>query len=184
LNIFEPRYLNMVEDTLKTHPMFGMVQPDPSQNGTPSTLFCIGCAGRITSYKETHDGRIILTLTGLIRFRCAEELDSVRGYRIIVPDWSPFRADLDNGPYARISNRAALLTALWRFFGEKPLEGEWHTIGKMPDALLVNTMATILPLEAMKKQALLEAQGIQERADMLRAAIIMAAGASDSTLRH
>ena len=184
LNIFEPRYLNMVEDALKTQHMFGMVQPDPSRDGSPPAIMPVGCAGRITSYSETADGRIVLSLTGLIRFHCEKELDTVRGYRVVVPDWSSYRADLDTDADQKISNRAGLMTALRHFFREKNLETEWSVADKFPDALLVNTMATLLPLEVMEKQALLEAGDVQERADVLRAAITISASGGNAMLAH
>jgi len=171
LNIFEPRYLNMVADAMSGHRMFGMMQPDPSKSETPEVVFQTGCAGRITSYHETEDGRIELVLTGVCRFRVAEELDSTRGYRVVVPDWKPFRIDYEAQKDATIYHRDRLLYLLRRFFLSRELETDWKNIAAVPANQLVNSLTTALPLSNMEKQALLEAVSPQDRIDTLIAAL-------------
>ena len=171
LNIFEPRYLNMVADAMSGHRMFGMMQPDPSKSETPEVVFQTGCAGRITSYHETEDGRIELVLTGVCRFRVVEELDSTRGYRVVVPDWKPFRIDYEVQKDATIYHRDRLLYLLRRFFLSRELETDWKNIAAVPANQLVNSLTTALPLSNMEKQALLEAVSPQDRIDTLIAAL-------------
>ena len=183
LNIFEPRYLNLVEDVLKSHHMFGMVQPGYSKGGASSNLYPTGCAGRITSYSETQDDRILLSLTGIIRFHIKRELPEVRGYRVVEPDWQPFAADLSQQNQKILSDRPFFTQRLRHFLREKSLDVDWRAVGQMTDLQLVHTMATLLPLESAEKQAILEAPNAFERASVLLAALeIASAGASSS--RH
>jgi hypothetical protein len=173
LNIFEPRYLNLVEDVLKTHHMFGMVQPDPGTRG--SGLYHTGCAGRITAYSETDDERILLSLTGIIRFHILQELPEVRGYRMVEPDWQPFLEDLDQQNEKILSDRPFFTQRLRHFLREKSLDLDWRAVGQMTDLQLVHTMATLLPLESAEKQAILEAPNAFERASVLLAALEISA---------
>jgi hypothetical protein len=171
LNIFEPRYLNMVEDVLKSHHIFGMVQPDTSKRNSTSGLYHTGCAGRISAYSETSDDRILLSLTGLIRFRIKRELPEVRGYRVVAPDWRPFAADLQQQNQKILSDRPFFTQRLRHFLREKSLDVDWRAVGQMTDLQLVHTMATLLPLESAEKQAILEAPDANERASVLLAAL-------------
>lgn len=182
LNIFEPRYLNLVEDVLKTHHMFGMVQPDP--NAWDSSLYHTGCAGRITSYSETDDERILLSLTGIIRFRIRQELPEVRGYRVVVPDWRPFAADLQQQNQKILSDRSFFTQRLRHFLREKSLEVDWRAVGQMTDLQLVHTMATLLPLQSAEKQAILEAPNALERASKLMAALKISSQDGPSVTLH
>ncbi len=183
LNIFEPRYLNMVDDALKTHHMIGMAQPDPAGKGEPPTLYATGCAGRITSYSETSDGRIVLTLTGLLRFRIKQELSSIRGYRVIVPGWSDFASDM-NFESSDILDRDYFVEALRRFLQERSLEVDWQVLERMPDMLLVHMLATLLPLDGADKQTILETLDPHQRADALLASLEISYQQGSRPSRH
>ena len=184
LNIFEQRYLNMVEDALKTQHMFGMIQPDPSgKEGVPA-LYRTGCAGRITAYSETKDGRILLSLTGLIRFDVVSELPTVRGYRMIVPDWNPYAADLEPQENPNLLDRTRITSALARYLRQKNMETDWQALEKVPPQQLVNMMATLLPIGAVEKQAILEAREPDDCADILLATLEMSLGDGTGMPRH
>ncbi|MFN6953492.1 MAG: LON peptidase substrate-binding domain-containing protein [Acetobacteraceae bacterium] len=175
LNIFEPRYLAMVQDSLAQGRMFGMIQPDPSAAATPSGpgLFRIGCLGRLSSFAETEDGRLLITLTGLIRFRVAEELPPHRGYRRVRPDYAAYAADLDTERAHPGIDRAALLAVLRPYFKGRGIEANWEAIEQTADALLVTTLAMVCPFDPREKQALLEASTPADRAAMLIALMEM-----------
>ncbi len=178
LNIFEPRYLAMTSDALGSGRMIGMVQPQPGQpderqpDSQPS-IYQTGCAGRITSFNETDDGRFLITLAGVARFRVASELPVSRGYRRVVPDWTPFRADLEPDQ-GELPDRIRLVERLKPFFKLHGISADWETIEATPDERLVTTIAMICPFEPSEKQALLEAPNLPERARMLRALVEMA----------
>ncbi|WP_237215388.1 LON peptidase substrate-binding domain-containing protein [Falsiroseomonas oryziterrae] len=175
LNIFEPRYLAMVEDALGAGRMLGMVQGDPNlpKRGGDSQVYKVGCLGRISSFSETDDGRLLITLTGLIRYRIAEEIEGRRGYRRVRADYAEFAADLavDGAPPAL--DREALLTALRPYFRARGIEANWAAIEQTGDAMLVTTLCMVCPFDVREKQALLEAPGPQERAQMLVALMQM-----------
>jgi hypothetical protein len=175
LNIFEPRYLNMVSAALAQDHLIGMVQPRAEAVGdAPPQVHSIGCAGRITSYSETTDGRIVLVLTGLCRFEVAEELAERDGYRRVRPDWRRFAADyeLDGGA---IGDRERFMGSLRAFCDRRRVEVPWDDIGQMEDYDLVNLLCTHLPLGADDKQALLETDGVGARADLMRGLMEMSA---------
>ena len=178
LNIFEPRYLNMVAAALARDHLIGMVQPRAdAQEPDPPAVYRIGCAGRITSYSETNDGRIVLVLTGLCRFEIAEELPELDGYRRVRPDWSRFAADYDLEAGA-ISNRERFMGSLRAFCDHRRVEVPWDDIGKMEDFDLVNLLCAHLPLVADDKQALIETVDLDERAQLMRGLMDMSALAS------
>ncbi len=183
LNIFEPRYLNMIADALATHQMVGMVQPDPSIEGSPTPVYRTGCAGRITSYNETQDGRIILALTGVCRFYIQEELATTRGYRLVVPDWSRYAMDYETDVSNVIQDRKRFLSALQQYFDLKNLDTDWDALERMSNIRLVHTLTTLLPLEPADKQAILEACEPSDRANVLLAALELSAQTS-SSFRH
>jgi len=184
LSIFENRYLNMVTDVLKTHHMFGMVQPNATKKGDPQSLYLTGCAGRITAYSETADGRILLTLTGVIRFDISEELAATRGYRVIVPDWSRYASDLNQQVESDIRDRSRLTSALGRYFRNRNMEPDWEGLERIPVAQLVNTMATLLPIGTAEKQAILEAQELAMREQIFVAALEMSLQEESGAPRH
>jgi hypothetical protein len=174
LRIFEPRYLNMTNDALGSERMIGMVQPnDPHAGGAHSPLYRTGCAGRITSFSETAEGHLLITLTGVARFGIVEELPLLRGYRRVVADWSPFADDFveETEPLA---DRPRLLTGLKSFFKLHGISAEWQAIEQTPDERLVTTLAMICPFDPTEKQALLEAKTLAERAKLMTGLIEMA----------
>ncbi len=170
LNIFEPRYLAMVEDALGDGRMFGMIQPDPQRAAGPGGpgLYRIGCLGRLSSFSETDDGRYLITLSGMIRFAVAEEIEMRRGYRRVRGDFSGFAADLAAPAGMAGFDRGALMTALRGYFLRRGFDANWEAIGKMPDPSLVVTLAMVCPFDPAEKQALLEAPDDAERARTLR----------------
>jgi Lon protease-like protein len=159
LNIFEPRYLAMVEDALAAGRMFGMIQPDPllPEGDTGPGLFRVGCLGRLSSFSETDDGRYLITLTGLLRFTVAEELAMGRGYRRVRAELTPWLADLDLTAQPIGVEREALLAALRSYFTARGIDANWDAIRRITDDGLVVTLAMVCPFEPAEKQALLEA---------------------------
>ncbi|HEY5718835.1 MAG TPA: LON peptidase substrate-binding domain-containing protein [Gammaproteobacteria bacterium] len=178
LNIFEPRYLNLVLDSLGAGRMLGMVQPaaDATRSGG-DPVRRIGCAGRITSFSERDDGRLMIVLTGVSRFAIAAELEPRHGYRRVVPDWSAFAADLQPETEAAVDRRGlrALLERLLKLRG---LQLDWEQAEALPDPLYVDAFAMNLPLADEEKQALLEATGVDERARLLAGFASLALGGS------
>lgn len=174
LNIFEPRYLNMIEDALSSDRLIGMIQPvaekDERLIADGVRLYNIGCAGRLTQFMETGDNRYVIALSGLIRFRVAEELEMHDGYRRVRPDFSPYIADMteaDNRNREAVSGRDRLVAAMTRYFDIKGIEADMSNIGNAPDALLVDTLAMTCPFEPGEKQALLECADTGRRAELL-----------------
>ncbi len=185
LNIFERRYVAMVEDALAHGRMFAMIQPDASAPETAHgpALHRIGCLGRLTSFTETDDGRFLVTLNGLARFSIASEIDMRRGYRRVIGDFSRFRADM-NPPEDSAIDRDGLLAALREYFTHRGVDPNWDAINRLADDALVVTLAMVCPFEPIEKQALLEALTEAERADTLLALLRMgAAEAGDSSGR-
>ena len=182
LNIFEPRYLNMVEDALKSDRLIGMIQPvaenDERLIADGVTLYKIGCAGRLTQFMETEDGRYVITLTGLIRFRVQEELGMRDGYRRVRPDFSSYIEDItaaDDRDTVEVAGRDKLVAAMSKYFDIKGIEADMSNIGDAPDALLVDTLAMTCPLEPGEKQALLECPDTDKRAELLTSIFEIAA---------
>lgn len=168
LNIFEPRYLAMTEDSLGAGRMFGMVQPEPgAPRGEAPPVCRVGCLGRLTSFAETEDGRFLITLTGVIRFRVAEELAGRRGYRRIRADYDAYRADLDLEAPPPALDRVGLLAALRPYFRARGIEANWEAVEQTGDAMLVTTLCMVCPFDMREKQALLEAPAPEDRARML-----------------
>jgi len=172
LNIFEPRYLAMVGDALAGARLIGMVQPSEPGGERPH-IYRTGCAGRVTSYSETEDGRYVITLTGLIRFDFQRELPLIRGYRRVVPHFERFRSDLEEDQ--RAIDRDGLLKALNDYFEWTGIKGDWDAIEKTPDEYLVTSLAMICPFEPSEKQALLEAVTLPERAEAMTTILRMSA---------
>ena len=188
LNIFEPRYLALVEDALAAGRMFGMIQPDPAapEGAHGPGLYRIGCLGRISSFSETEDGRYLITLTGLLRFAVAGEAPPRRGYRRVRAGYDAYLGDLSNDPPpppppAGVVEREALLAALRGYFSRRGFDANWDAIRRMPDEDLVVTLAMVCPFPPAEKQALLEAPGETERAATLLALLQMGAAAPDDS---
>ena len=155
LNIFEPRYLNMVSDALSTHHMIGMIQPDPNARDT-NVLCHTGCAGRITQYRETNDGRIEMVLSGVCRYDLGKELPTTRGYRLVVPDWSRFRDDYTNHEDQLRSEHGHLIRIVKRYFDAKGLQADWSMLEGLSTIRLMNSLSVALPISERDKQVLLE----------------------------
>jgi Lon protease-like protein len=185
LNIFEPRYLAMVDDSLAAGRMFGMIQPNAHAPRAPNgpSLYQIGCLGRLSHFSETDDGRYLITLTGVARFRVLEELPIRHGYRRISGDFSPFKADLSPLGGSSGLDRAELLEALKPFFHMHHIDANWEAIERMPEALLVTTLAMLCPFDDAEKQALLEAPTGADRAADLLALLRMSVHHSDTGSR-
>jgi Lon protease-like protein len=182
LNIFEPRYLNMTVDALKTDDrMIGMVQPTGADDaeavgssGRPGPeVYSMGCAGRLVNFTETGDGRYLINLAGVARFRIGQELPLLHGYRRVVPDFSDYEDDLEPVLSTTI-DRARLTGALKRYFKAQSIDPNWSAIEKMDDRDLVTFLAMGCPFGASEKQALLEAAGPEECSRVLLALLEIA----------
>lgn len=178
LNIFEPRYLNMIDDAMAGDRMIGMIQPQLGPARLPD-LSSIGCAGRITSFAETSDGRYLITLTGCSRFRLASEIPGRAPYRQIRADFVPFEADLTTPPVDDVGlDRDGLLDALRAYLEARGLDIDWDTAETAPPEALVNSLSMALPFDPPEKQALLEAASLTDRSTVLTALLTIDA-ASD-----
>jgi Lon protease-like protein len=170
LNIFEPRYLAMVDDSLRDgHRLIGMIQPDSAQAGPAGKppLYKIGCAGRITQLAESGDGRYLLELTGVARFRVEEELAVKTAYRQCRVTFAPFADDFIARKGEKEVDRKALLRALEDFMKANDLKADWEDIDKAPNEALVNALSMMSPYGPAEKQALLEAPDLKTRAEIL-----------------
>jgi len=175
LNIFEPRYLNMTLDALKTGRVFGMIQPDPDK--TPKTadravsieaepvVYSVGCAGRIASFEETEDGRLLIMLKGLARFRIVKEIAGQGGYRRVVASYDEFKSDME--PAKAEINREKLLLHLKPYLETQSMPIGFDVLKGLPDGSLVTSLSMICPFDPREKQALLEAADTAERAATL-----------------
>jgi len=173
LNMFEPRYLQLTRDAMQTDRVIGMIQPrETSLDEDPSRIYETGCAGRITSFEETQDGRYLITLTGVSRFTVLEELVTVTPYRQVLASFDQFGADLDPAP-ADARKRPALLQAMRSYFERQRIEIEWHAVDQAPFDGLVTSLAMICPFTPSEKQALLEAADQNARLDTLIALMRM-----------
>jgi Lon protease-like protein len=164
LNIFEPRYLAMVEDALGARRLIGMIQPaDPAESTEDRpALYDTGCVGRIASFAETNDGRLQITLVGVSRFRVRREVEGVRGYRRVEADWAPFRSDLD--PIGEVKlDRKRLMAALRAYLKLHEMEVDWAAIEGTADAALSIVLPMSCPFEPREKQAMLECATPGER---------------------
>jgi Lon protease-like protein len=166
LNIFEKRYLAMFDDAIAGDRLIGMIQPsDPIVGDVGPPLYAVGCAGRITSFNESGDGRYLVALDGVARFRITGELGLRRGYRRVVADWSAYSVDLaeDDGAV----DRHRLIELLQAYFRQHQLSANWDAIGQTPDERLVTSLAMICPFEPPEKQMLLEAGCLSDRAKLM-----------------
>ena len=169
LNIFEPRYLNMVDDAMAGDRIIGMIQPASASKRQPS-LSPIGCAGRITSFAETSDGRYLITLTGCARFRVATELPTQTPYRQVRADYGVFESDLTAPSTDDVDlDRDGLLSALRAYLETRGLDIDWDTAETAPPEALINSLSMALPFEPPEKQALLEAPSLLDRSSVLTA---------------
>ena len=174
LNVFEPRYLALVDATLAGTRLIGLIQPTQHEDKIlKPALSAIGCAGRITSYREGDDGRYLITLTGICRFRVVEELQTSEPYRRVTADFAPFLGDLVAADEIDFP-RERLLAALKDYLSKRDLKADWKSVISAPPETLVNALAMLCPFEPAEKQALLEAPGWAERVDTLVALLEMA----------
>jgi hypothetical protein len=166
-NIFEPRYLNMLDDAMAAERVVGMVQTAPG--GAPDRPFLahVGCAGRVTSFGETPDGRYLITLTGLCRFRLIEELPAAMPYRQGRVDFPRYAHDLDPLPTGLGEDRQALMDALTPYLDHRGLRIDWGALHGAPIAQLVDNLAMALPFEPAELQAIIEAEDLQARRQIL-----------------
>ena len=170
LNIFEPRYLEMIDDSLRSgHRLIGMIQPDTAHPGPDDrpNLYKIGCAGRITQFAETGDGRHLIQLTGVCRFRVDHELSVMTAYRQCRAAYEPFADDFIARKGEDDVDRKSLLVALKDFLQANNLKADWEGIEKAPNEALVNALAMMSPYGPAEKQALLEAPDLKTRAEIL-----------------
>jgi Lon protease-like protein len=169
LHIFEPRYLAMLDDALKTpERLIGMIQPNSRGGRDDRGLQQIGCAGRITQFSETEDGRYMITLTGMSRFRVAREVEGFTPYRRCEVTWDGFERDLVRKEEADTDfDRAAFMDLLSRYFASRQLQTDWETLREAEDELLINSLSMMLDFHPEDKQALLEAPCLSTRRETL-----------------
>jgi Lon protease-like protein len=168
LNIFEPRYLVMIDDALKAARLVGMIQPDESKSGASvPALYATGCAGRITQFAETGDGRYLVTLTGIARFHIADELSMLTPYRQCRVNFSTFAEDFVAHRGEEAVDRDALLRTLKHYLDANRIDADWNGIRDAPTEALVNGLSMMSPFGTREKQALLEAPDLKARAELL-----------------
>ena len=167
LHLFEPRYLAMLDDVLKTsNRLIGMVQPYDAPDAC-GKLHSIGCAGKLTAFSETEDGRYMITLSGASRFRIVEEVEGFTPYRRCKVNWQGFERDLGAVEKDPQFDRPAFMKALNRFFADRGLSTDWDSLGEADDELLINSLSMLCPFEPEDKQALLEAPSLTKRRETL-----------------
>ena len=193
LNIFEARYLQMLEDVMSTSRVLGMLQPEgggddeePVARNAP--LRRIGCAGRITGYQELEDGRLLITLTGITRFTLVNEVPLDKPYRICTVSYDAFAGDFIAGAGEEDVDRQGLLKALKTYLEARNLKADWSAVSKSSNETLINSLSIVSPYGPEEKQALLQAANLKSRAEMLVALAEMelaasGAGGSGSTLQ-
>lgn len=194
LNVFEPRYLAMIDDAMSGSRIIGIVQPagrdDPAANESPEgkaiALRKIGCAGRITSYQELDDGRLIVTLTGIARFQIGDEAVTAKPYRTISSSYDRFAQDFSIGLGEETVDRENLLRVLKSYLETNRLKADWNAVQRASSEFLINVLAVMCPYGPEEKQALLEAPDLKTRADELVALAEMelaSGGESGNTLQ-
>ena len=166
LNVFEPRYVDMISDAMSGDRLIGMIQPVADREER-SQLMSVGCAGRITAYAETPDDRLLITLLGVSRFVVMEELDVDTEYRQVIADFHPYSVDLVSDLGASEVNRPALLKAFRDYLSANDMNADWDQVDSASTEVLVNTLSLLAPYASREKQALLEAPDLKTRADVL-----------------
>ena len=186
LHIFEPRYLAMLDDALKTpHRLIGMVQPRDVPGKKAKKLHSIGCAGRVTAFSETEDGRYMITLAGVSRFRVLSEVEGFTPYIRCDVAWDGFGADLGLAECDPGFVRQPFMKLLARYFDNAGLETDWDSLGDAEDELLINSLSMLCPFEPEDKQALLEAPTLETRRETLVTLIEFAfRGGTDEEVLH
>lgn len=184
LNIFEPRYLVMVDDALKTETrLIGMIQPT-SESGKRGDkgLFSVGCAGRITTLSETDDGRYLIGLTGVTRFKMVEEIEGFSAYRQAKVDWSDYMLDTKtpNGE-SESFDREEFMVLVEQYFRAKSLETDWDAFGQADEETIVNALCMICPFSAQEKQMLLEAEHLCDRRKVLNTLLMFGSAGEEAS---
>jgi uncharacterized protein len=185
LNVFEPRYLALVDEALRTNRMVGIVQPASdsgeaeSPEGKDYGLRKVGCAGRLTAFSEQEDGRLAITLTGIARFRLGDDVATEQPFRIASVDFAPFAADFIAGFGEDDVDRPLLLATLRSYLEAYGLSADWDRVNGASNERLVNTLSILSPYGPEEKQALLEAPDLRARADTLVALAEMELAARD-----
>ncbi len=185
LNIFEPRYLNLVLDSLKSGRLFGMIQPDHDRSEkrpdpdakvvnleAEPPLYQVGCVGRVSSFEETEDGRLLITLKGLCRFRVVEEVGGAKGYRRLRVSYDEFKDDMES-PAKFDLDRDGLIERLKPYLDSQGMKINVDAIKGLSESTLVTSLCMICPFDPREKQALLEATSAKERAETLMALLRM-----------
>ena len=186
LHIFEPRYLSMLDDTLKSDMrLIGMVQPREVPKGADARLHSIGCAGRLTAFSETEDGRYMVTLTGISRFRVQREVEGFAPYIRCDVDWGGFARDLGGPERDEGFDRDRFMGLLKRYFESQRLSTDWDSMKDAEDELLINSLSMLCPFDPEDKQALLEAPSLSTRRETLVTLIEFAlhAGSGEETMQ-
>ena len=167
LHLFEPRYLQMLDDTMKTQTrLIGLIQPREAPDGSVK-LQLIGCAGRLTGFSETEDGRYMITLTGISRFRVTNEVEGFTPYRRCNVEWQPFSRDLGPPETDYAFQREGFFALLGRYFKAIQLKTDWDSMKEAEPELLINTLSMLCPFQPEDKQALLEAPSLTTRRETL-----------------
>jgi Lon protease-like protein len=184
LNVFEPRYLKLVDDALRGDRLIGIIQPTENPDTVlKPNLSAVGAAGRIVAYRETEDNRYLITLAGLCRFRLSGEAASDAPYRLGLCDYAGFAGDLAESADEPDFPRQRLVSALKHYLGSRDMKADWKSVMNAPPETLVNALSMICPFEPAEKQALLEAPSFDERVSTLVAILEMAgAGNGPQTL--
>ena len=186
LNIFEPRYVTMTRHALKSDWIIGMIQPRTHrQNDKAPNVYHVGCAGKIVAFAETEDGRILITLEGIARFKIREELPRTQRYRQAEVDWYPFKEDAHTSS-EQVIDRPRFEGLLRQYFAVRKINAKWEEIEQIPDTQLITSLAMQCPFTFEEKQALLEAPGIKDRAEIVLSLLTMAVTGNLSTnaIRH
>ncbi len=186
LNIFEPRYLAMVEDAMAADRYIGMVQPRDKtikEIADDTPIFETGCAGKITAFNETEEGKYLITLTGICRFNITEEVSSNRNYRSVRTEWTSYREDLSEKKCLDL-NRPQLKILLKKYFELQEMNCDWEAIDGAPDGRLITCLSMICPFDASEKQALLEAKCCHTRAELFMTMLEMAACEKEDCCSH
>ena len=181
LQIFDPRYLNLLDDVMGADRIVGMIQTLPGGDRARPALAAVGCVGKVTSFAETSDGRYLITLTGLCRFAPAEELAPTLPYRQVRADYAPFESDLagDEATRTPAAARERFARALKRYLNHRDLDLDWETANAAPLEALVNSLAMGLPFDPQEKQALLQAPNLAARFEVLTALLEIDADDAD-----
>lgn len=179
LNVFEPRYLNMVDDAFGSERLIGMIQPAGGEDGeTHPRLADVGTVGRITAFNETDDGRYLITLTGICRFDLEQEMEAGSPYRQAIVSYEAFAADF-TASHGRSIDRDGLIAALKTYAALHGFQVDWESVEEAPTETIVNVAAQICPFDSGAKQALLEALSLEERANTLLALLEWDAASDD-----